>query len=163
MSSTSLYASPFVAGSTNTSPFSLDSFKDPQAMRSASSSSSKFSTEREDDEDVPLIVLKTRYLLSGRTAKVGQGLGLSMVPGLAEDRQEQQEYQERGFVSGSTAKPPAQEEHSPPQGQQDQVRSSGSGDNEDHRELLRLSGSEVTQVDVIGDYQLDSSGFWRLA
>ncbi|KAJ8701963.1 hypothetical protein PTI98_000713 [Pleurotus ostreatus] len=105
MSSTSLYASPFVAGSTNTSPFSLDSFKDPQAMPSASSSSSKFSTEREDDdEDVPLIVLKTRYLLSGRTAKVGQGLGLSMVPGLEEDRQEQQVYQERGFVSGSTAK-----------------------------------------------------------
>ncbi|KAF7436296.1 hypothetical protein PC9H_003125 [Pleurotus ostreatus] len=161
MSSTSLYASPFVAGSTNTSPFSLDSFKDPQAMPSASSSSSKFSTEREDDdEDVPLIVLKTRYLLSGRTAKVGQGLGLSMVPGLEEDRQEQQVYQERGFVSGSTAKPPAQEEHSPPQGQQDQVRSPGSGDNEDHRELLRLSGSEVTQVDVIGDYQLQ---FWRLA
>ncbi|KAF9490733.1 hypothetical protein BDN71DRAFT_1510992 [Pleurotus eryngii] len=161
MSSTSLYASPVVAGSTNSSPFSLDLFKDPQAMRSASSSSSKFSTECEDDdEDVPLIVLKTRYLLSGRTAKVGQGLGLSMVPGLEEHRQEQQVYQERGFVSASAAKPPAKEEHSPPQRQQDQVRSSGSRYDENRRELLRLSRSEVTQaVDVIGDYQVDLGGW----
>ncbi|KAF4573402.1 hypothetical protein EYR36_007917 [Pleurotus pulmonarius] len=100
MPPTSLYASPFVAGSTNASPFSLDS-KDPQAMRRTSSSSSKFLSEDEDDddeEDVPLIVLKTRYLLSGRTTKVGQGLGISMVPGFEQDRQE------RGFVSASTAK-----------------------------------------------------------
>ncbi|KAL4259046.1 hypothetical protein AB1N83_007734 [Pleurotus pulmonarius] len=160
MPSTSLYASPFVAGSTNASPCSLDS-KDPQTMRRASSSSSKFSSEDEDDDDdenVPLIVLKTRYLLSGRTTKVGQGLGISMVPGLEQDRQE------RGFVSASTAKPPAQEEHSPPQGQQDQVRPSRSGNDEDHRELLRLSSSEASQADgILGDSQVGFGGSWRLA